>query len=244
MGTLLDALRRLQTIEQDLDHVRRRMRIRKNAVAIQQRKIEQFESDYASLHAQILGHRKEADSLELDLREKEERVTKYRGGLNASRSNKEYATILTQINTLRADNARIEDQAIKIIQDADALQEESKEIRRQIEEQQKHLENVRSHSEEELLKLNVMAEELSARRAEAIKGISPQTLSVFERVSESYSGESMAPIEVHGRKPPHTYVCGGCFMSLNSEHANALRIRDEVRTCDNCGRILYVEPQE
>jgi predicted nucleic acid-binding Zn-ribbon protein len=30
-------------------------------------------------------------------------------------------------------------------------------------------------------------------------------------------------------------------MSLNAEHANALATRDEIRTCDNCGRILYLE---
>ena len=32
-------------------------------------------------------------------------------------------------------------------------------------------------------------------------------------------------------------------MSLNAEHANALRVRDEIRTCDNCKRILYLEPE-
>jgi predicted nucleic acid-binding Zn-ribbon protein len=51
----------------------------------------------------------------------------------------------------------------------------------------------------------------------------------------------MAPIEIHGSKPPYKYVCGGCFMSLSPEHANSLRTRDQIRTCGNCGRILYLE---
>jgi predicted nucleic acid-binding Zn-ribbon protein len=33
-------------------------------------------------------------------------------------------------------------------------------------------------------------------------------------------------------------------MSLSAEHANALRVRDEIRTCNNCGRILYMEPNQ
>ena len=33
-------------------------------------------------------------------------------------------------------------------------------------------------------------------------------------------------------------------MSLNAEHANALSSRDEIRNCDNCGRILYLVEQE
>jgi predicted nucleic acid-binding Zn-ribbon protein len=30
-------------------------------------------------------------------------------------------------------------------------------------------------------------------------------------------------------------------MNLNAEHANALRVHDELRTCDSCGRILYID---
>jgi predicted nucleic acid-binding Zn-ribbon protein len=54
----------------------------------------------------------------------------------------------------------------------------------------------------------------------------------------------MAKIEFHGKKPPYEYVCGGCYMSLTAEHANALRTRDELRFCDNCGRILYLEEEK
>jgi predicted nucleic acid-binding Zn-ribbon protein len=70
-----------------------------------------------------------------------------------------------------------------------------------------------------------------------------EALAVFERIAESYDGEGMAVVEVQGKKPPHEYICGGCYMSLSAEHANALKVRDEIRTCDNCGRILYMEMQ-
>lgn len=242
MGTLLEALRNLQTIEQKLAQVRSGMRTRKNAVSVQEGMIKQLEDDFNALHEQIIERRKQADSLELDLKEKEERVTKLRGGLNAARSNKEYAAILTRMNTLRADNAKIEDQALKVIQDADDLQADSDEIQKQITEQRDRLEDVTANTGQELVKLEAMLSDLSSKRAEAAKKLPPTALAIFGRVSAKYDGEAMARVEVHGSKPPHTYVCGGCFISLNPEHANALRIRDEVRTCDNCGRILYMEP--
>lgn len=243
MGTLLESLRKLQKIEQDIAHVRSRIRVKNNAVNVQNRKIEQLEQDHESLCTQSLDRRKLADSLELDLKDREEKVVSFRSGLNAARSNKEYASILTQINTLKADSAKIEDRALSIIQEVESLKKQADELAEHIAGDKKRLAEITEQNSAELTKLNGMLEELLKARVEASKEVPASALATFERISDNYEGEAMAVVEVHGRKPPHTYVCGGCFMSLNSEHANALRLRDEIRTCDNCGRILYIDPQ-
>jgi len=242
MGTLLESLRKLQKIEQDIAHVRSRIRVRNNAVNAQKRKIEQVEQDHASLCTQALERRKLADSLELDLKQRDEKVVSFRAGLNAARSNKEYAAILTQINTLKADNAKIEDRALSVIQEIDTLKKQGDELAEKIAGEKNRLAEITEQSDKELTRLNGMLEELAKARNEAAENVPSAALTTFERISASYEGEAMAPVEIHGRKPPHTYVCGGCFMSLNPEHANALRLRDEIRTCDNCGRILYIDP--
>jgi hypothetical protein len=242
MSTLLESLRKLQKIEQDIAHVRSRIRVRNNAVNAQKRKIEQVEQDHDSLCTQSLDRRKLADSLELDLKQRDEKVVSFRAGLNAARSNKEYAAILTQINTLKADSAKIEDRALSVIQEVETLKNQADELAEKIVGENKRLAEITEQSDKELAKLNGMLEELLKARGEASEGIPASNLTIFERISSNYEGEAMALIEVHGRKPPHTYVCGGCFMSLNSEHANALSLRDEIRTCDNCGRILYIDP--
>ena len=242
MGMLLESLRKLQKIEQDIARVRSRIRVRNNAVNVQKRKIRQLEQDHASLRTQGLERRKLADSLELDLKQRDERVVSYRSGLNAARSNKEYAAILTQINTLKADSAKIEDRALKVIQEVETLKQQADELAEQIAGEEERLAEVTEQSDNELAKLNGMLEELIGARREAAEGVPGAALATFERISANYEGEAMALVEVQGHKPPHTYVCGGCFMSLNSEHANALSLRDEIRTCDNCGRILYIDP--
>jgi len=242
MGMLLESLRKLQKIEQDIAHVRSRIRVRNNAVNVQKRKIEQLEQDHESLCSQSLERRKLADSLELDLKDREQQVVSFRAGLNAARSNKEYAAILTQINTLKADSAKIEDRTLSVIQEVESLKEQADKLAEQIAAENKRLDEINAQSEKELTKLNGMLDGLSKKRDEATEGIPAATLSTFERISANYDGEAMAIVEIHGRKPPHTYICGGCFMGLTPEHANALSLRDEIRTCDNCGRILYIDP--
>jgi len=239
---LLESLRKLQKFEQEIAHVRSRKRVRSKAVDVQKRKIEQLEQDHTSLREQVLERRKLADSLELDLKDRDQKVVSFRSGLNAARSNKEYAAILTQINTLKADNAKIEDRALSVIQEGEKLKAQADELAGSIAEEQKRLAEINQLNEGEITKLDAMLEDLTAKRAEAARDVPADALATFERISGNYDGEAMAVVEVHGRKPPHTYVCGGCFMSLNSEHANALKIRDQIRTCDNCGRILYIDP--
>ena len=241
MGQMLSSLLHLQSIERRLATVRGRLNVRKNAVATQQRKIDKLRADYTSLHDQVMKRRKDGDQSELDLRQREDRVTVLRGALNTAKTNKEYAAILTQINTLKADNAKYEEQALKSFQEADALKIEADKLTSEIEVEEKKLQDISLASAEEIDKLDKMMNELQAQRTEAATHVPRDTLNFFERISGSVDGDAMAPVEIHGDKPPYTYICGGCFMSLNAEHANALRSRDEVRTCDSCGRILFLE---
>ena len=239
MPTVLESLLEVQSVEQRLAHVRRRLRARKNAVTAQTERIEELQGEWKALHERSLLRRASADRYELDLKDKEAQVAKLRTALNTAKTNKEYAAILTQINTFKADNARVEEDALRIMQEVDAINAQADEIQVRIAGEEGRLEEIRKTSQEEIDKLNGMLENLTAQRVEAARAVPEKTLAVFDRIAESYEGEGMAPVEIQGRKPPHTYVCGGCFMALNAEHANALKVRDEIRTCDNCGRILY-----
>jgi predicted nucleic acid-binding Zn-ribbon protein len=231
----------LQSVERQLRTVKGRLKLRENAVIAQQRRIDQFRNDWEALHAQSLRRRKESDDLELDLKQKEERVASLRAALNTAKTNKEYAAILTQINTIKADNASLEERVLKIMQDVENLKTQAEEIQSQIDAEEKRLAEIEQTNAAEIEKLNGMIEKLSAERSEAAKEVPPNERALFERITANLDGDAMAPLEVHGKRPPHDYVCGGCFMSLNAEHANALQTKDEVRTCDSCGRILYLK---
>jgi len=242
MGKTLEALLRVQAVEGDLAHVKRKLRARQNAVGAQQRRIAQLRADWEAMHALSLERRKEADRLELELKDREEKVAKFRAALNTAKTNKEYASILTQINTFKADNAKEEEGALKILQEVDAIQTQANEIQKEIDAEEQRLQSITQSNQEEITKLDGMLADLTSKRNEAAKDVPPAAMAVFDRLVVSHDGDAMAIVEVHGKKPPFDYICGGCFMSLNAEHANALRSRDEIRTCDNCGRILYMDP--
>jgi predicted nucleic acid-binding Zn-ribbon protein len=240
MASKIQAMLELQSVERKLSEVRARLRTRKRSVQIQERKLRELQEQYDQKHQEVLERRKQADSMELDLKEKEATVNKQRSALNAAKTNKEYASLLKQINTLRADNSRVEEQVLKIISDVEAVQAEAEQIQQQIQAEESRLEEVRQAGAAEIERLEGMIADLNGQRAQAAEGIEAETLAVFDRLAETYDGEAMAMILVSGKKPPHAFSCGGCHMSLSAEHANALATRDEVRTCSSCGRILYL----
>ena len=240
MGKLLASLLNLQAVERQLAQVRRRLKSRQNAVNLQQKRIDQLQQDMDMLHARSMSRRKEADSLAVDLKAKEEQVARLRVSLNTAKTNKEYSAILTQINTFKADNAKVEDLALKAMQEVEQVKAECDSLQEKVDAEDKHMLEIRQASDAEIARLNAMLTETLERRSQAAAAVAPENMAIFSRIAATYDGEGMAAVEVHGRKAPYTYVCGGCYMNLNAEHANALRVRDEIRTCDNCGRILYL----
>jgi uncharacterized protein len=244
MGQMLDALLKLQSVETQLATVRSRLRARENTVKAEQRKIDALREQHDGLHQELLTRRASADELDLDLKQKEEEITKLRTSLNSARTNKEYSAVLTQINTFRADNAKVEELALQKMQEAEEVKALSEQLEAQIAEENRTLEEMVNNNAGEIERLSGMMTELQGQRDDASAGVAPGVLGTFDRMVERYEGEAMAVIDASGKKPPYTYTCGGCFMSLNPEHVNALQVVDEIRTCDNCGRILHLDPAE
>ncbi len=241
MGPTLEALRRLQTIEHELVEVRRRLRSRSAAVAAQAGRIEELRQQHQALHDDHLHRQQRAAAVELELKSRDEDAARLRRNLNTARTNKEYAAILTHINTIKADSSRLEDEALKLIQDAEQVQQQAKMVLQQVAEAERVLEDVRKTSTEEVERLDRRMAELQEKRQAAAGDVPGEALSAFQRIAALRDGDVMAPIETVGDRPPFEYVCGGCNMAITAEHANALRTRDEVRYCDLCGRILYLD---
>ncbi len=244
MGPVLSALVDAQTIERDLSQLRRRKRARRKAVRAQEARIFKLREENDALRQSTQDRRKQADEHELNLRASEEYVAKMRVALNTAKTNKEYASILTQINTHRADNAKIEEQTLKILAEVDRLKTQVETVETQVQAEEGKLADIRASNADRIAKIEAMIRDLQGKRDKAAQALPPTVLAIFNRLAEQYDGEAMAKVVTNGRRPPYTYTCDGCYMSLNAEHANALRSRDEIRQCDNCQRILYFDPAD
>lgn len=240
MGPLLASLLKLQSIEHDLSHVRRRLRSKENAIQALQARIDDMAAQHEDLLDLVRRRQADAGKHELELKSREEQIAKLRTQLNSAKTNKEYAATLTQINTLKAENSKLEDDILKVMQGVDVAKVDAEKVAAQIDEENKRLGEVSALNAEEIAKLTAMYEDLQSRRDQAAAEVPEDVRKVFDRLADAHDGDAMATVEIID--PKHgEFSCGGCYMSLRAEHYNALLMRDEVRRCESCGRILYLE---
>lgn len=238
MGPVLNGLVKLQSIENRLRAVKSKLSRCRRSVIFQENQVRAMQSELEAKQEEIKLTKVQCDRLELELKSREEDVAKFRTALNSAKSNKEYSAILTQINTSKADNSKIETQVLDLFKIIEADQQQCDEIREKIAAQKEKLEQIRKESESKALDYEQEVAKVEAEWNEAAKELPAEMLEVFKRVADTYDGEALAFIEKQDNGD--IYSCGGCFMGLRLEIVNQLMTKDDLIRCPNCTRIVVL----
>ena len=239
MGPILDGLTKLQSIENRLRAVKAKLsRCRRNVI-IQENQVRSLQNAREAKAEEIQLTKVQSDRLELELKIKDEAIAKLRAALNAAKTNKEYTAVLTQLNTTKADNSKIETQILELLKNIEADEAECENIQSQIDEQKQKLEQTRRDMELSAVKYEDEIKEIQDQWNKGAKTIPPESLEVFKRVAETYDGEALAVVEKQEGKTG-AYTCGGCFMGITAESVNLLMTKDDIIRCPNCTRILVL----
>jgi predicted nucleic acid-binding Zn-ribbon protein len=240
---MLEALHRLQDVERKLAELRREREVKTRRVEYHQRQAKKAEEKLHENQLTIRDRQKKLDGLQLDMAVREESIGKHRQALNKAKTNREYAAILTAMNTEKADNTRAEGGILQLMEEVQNLKNETAAVRsareKLLEEFARAEEVLRAYDEQSRLLL----EDLQANRDACAERLPPATLVTFTRVAEHLDGEAMARI-VKLRPKRDEYACSGCHMNVALEVVNALQTRDDLQLCKVCGRILYLEMPE
>jgi predicted nucleic acid-binding Zn-ribbon protein len=181
-------------------------------------------------------------NLENEVASADARVNHLREQMNSVKTNKEYSAMLVEVNTLKADKGKVEDQAMVLMEQVEKLEGELAEVSAAIEEQAKIQARADADLAERTGEVGDRLDEVKAERQQRAAAVPPDVLEVFERMADSYDGEAMAPIVEQDRRRME-YLCGGCYMNLPVEMVNKLIRADELTRCTSCQRILFIEQE-
>ncbi len=240
MGATLDALFRLQKLENQLRSVRGQIESRNRRVTAQARRIATIEQQMNEVRQTITRAQTEANSLELERKTHEAHIARLREALNQAKSNKEYAAILTQLNTDKADALKLEDRVLAGLTKVDEFKKKADELKAQMDKEQARLAELKKDVADHQAHLAKELKSLEEQREEAAEAVGAENLQHFERACERHDGEAMGMVErVHPKRAE--YICTGCHMSVPLERVNSLQTRDDVQLCPNCLRILCLD---
>jgi len=240
MGALLESLRILQDIELQIVDIRRQLTAKQRSAKRQAAKRRVAEETLQAERDELRQAQIQMDDIDVDLKGRNANVSKLRDNLNTVKTNKEYAAVLSQLNNEKADVTRLETRAYQLMEAVEAKKKLVQEHEAAVEQEMRRLTDLEGQLGQSQNSFAGRLEVLEEERSKASSALDHKTLQLFNRLSERYEGEVMARvIQPYARR--QEYLCDGCNMALAAERANALMTHDDVITCDNCGRILYID---
>ena len=223
-------------------------------------KLQEIETETANIKSKIGAVSKKLENLDADLKEFERNIEdqehiikelkkKYRGyesdtqmnfdrikktqaKLRSVKTNKEYHSILKEIEDINAKNSKVEDEMIECL---DRIDETEKVIATKKDEYLQLSERIKIEKEN----INQEAEQGNKRLAELDtdwKGVSstvdPGLLKKYFIIKEQHQG-GLAIV------PVKDAICHGCNVNLPPQLYNELHRCDTLKFCPYCQRIIY-----
>ena len=240
MGAILDALLRLQEVELQIAEISRGINRKLQAVKKQENRIAECEAQVSARQTAVRADQVEADRHDLDLKSREADTAKLRQALNLAKTNKEYSAVLTQLNTNKADNSKIEDRVLAMMNQIEAKKKEIAALQQERLAEVGRLAEFKAAHAAAVEKARDRLAALTKQREQAASAVPGRALEFFNRVAKKNDGEAMARV-VRTHPKREEYACQGCNMAITIEQVNAIMSRDEAILCNVCGRILYMD---
>jgi predicted nucleic acid-binding Zn-ribbon protein len=199
----------------------------------------------AAIHAAVDEARKSMDGLkarvdvsrkgqrarEKDLEDNRVKRQKYEGQLYQVKTNKEYSAVLVEIEEVKQEKSRIEEDILGLMESQERIAAELKDAEADWKQRESE-----GKSEEATLveRLRGVEAELAVVRSErsGLAGeLQPRVLDDYDKILRH---RGVAVVEV--TKPNS---CGGCRVTITPQRLQELRQQNALIHCESCGRYLY-----
>jgi predicted nucleic acid-binding Zn-ribbon protein len=179
--------------------------------------------------------RKEQRALEKDLEVVQAKRVKTEGRLYEVKTNKEYSAVLVEIEDIKQEKARMEDQILTLMEAHERLGVE-------IREAEAYHKGRQAQGQEEEAQLQAALAEVEAdlalvrrERSELAATLPAPTLADYDNLLRARGGLAIAEVA----KPQS---CGGCRVTLPPQRLQELKQQNALIRCESCGRYLYWMP--
>ena len=231
MSLTASSLRDLHRIHQQQADLNDRLAAGPIRVKAAEAAVQQLQKTFDDVKGNYTQARVHTDDQQLQLQEREQRITDTRGKLNTCATNKEFQTLKDQIDRDVQENDLLADAILELLEgldehetsvnasqaDLDKANQELGKIRETVEAGQAGLENDLQRIQDEL------------EKAEAT--LPGDLRTDYRRIAKSMGEDALAAVDAD--------VCGGCFQTLTPQTINELLMSKPV-FCKSCGRLLYM----
>lgn len=223
----------LQTIDSEIYVLKTERELGPKEIQAIDASFQEKKKHLASLEENLLNLQKQRKEKELELASKEEGTKKLETQLYQLKTNKEYQTMLQQIQDAKADASVIEDQILGFLEQTDKIKNDVSQEKQRLQEEEKVAEGQKRNIQDRIKEIDERIAQLEAQRKQITPGLDKKVLTQYERIL--LNRDALAIVSVKGNS------CQGCNMFVPAQIINLIRMYEHIITCEVCNRILYIE---
>jgi len=202
--------------------------------------------EIAAVHAAVEDAKKEAEQAKsrLDAARKEQRAkekdlevvqakrAKNEARLYEVKTNKEYSAVLVEIEEIKQEKARVEEEILVLMESQERLAADIREAEARFKQRESEGRSQEATLREQLRGIEVDLAAVRSERKELAAKLPANILADYDRILRARAGLALVPVA----KPN---FCGGCRVTITPQRLQELRAQSSLIPCESCGRYLY-----
>jgi predicted nucleic acid-binding Zn-ribbon protein len=185
-----------------------------------------------SSKARLEATKKAIRAKEKDLDVSAAKRSKGEARLYEVKTNKEYTAALVEIEDIKQEKSRIEEEILTLMETQERLAAEIREAEAELARRE-----AAGGADEAVVRQRLAAVEaelagVRTERTTLARAVAPAVLADYDKLRKARGGLALAQA-----LPSHT--CAGCRMSIRPQALLEVRAQTRLVTCESCGRYLY-----
>jgi predicted nucleic acid-binding Zn-ribbon protein len=203
------------------------------------KQIEAIRAALAEAKKAVDAIKTKADTTRKDLRTKEKDLevvtakrTKAEGRLWEVKNNVEYSAVLSEIEAIKQEKARGEEEILGLMELQERLAVEGREADARLKAREEQAQQDEAVVKKRLEAVEAELATVRADRDSRARELPRPLLADYEKILKARSGIAVASVN-------SSAVCGGCRMAIRPQALQELKAAQTPMLCENCGRYLY-----
>ena len=194
--------------------------------------VEDAKKNAEQAKARLDAARKDQRAKEKDLEVVQTKRSKNEARLYEVKTNKEYSAVLIEIEEIKQEKARMEEEVLVLMEAQERLTGDIREADARFKQRESEGRGQEATLKEQLRGIEADLGGVRTERKELAGKLPANILADYDRILRARAGLALVPVT----KPNY---CGACRMTITPQRLQELRAQSSLIPCESCGRYLY-----
>ena len=182
--------------------------------------------------ARLDAARKDQRAKEKDLEVVQAKRSKNEARLYEVKTNKEYSAVLIEIEEIKQEKARMEEEVLVLMEAQERLTGDIREAEGRFKQRESEGRSQEATLKEQLRGIEADLTGVRTERKELAGQLPGPILADYDRILRARGGLALVPVT-------RPNFCGACRMTITPQRLQELRAQSSLIPCESCGRYIY-----